>query len=83
MLDGDDPSQISELVKKEPASFTDYLNFFEFLAYLCESGQIEKKEMAGVFDYYLRKLKQSSEVAAYINDPTKGFEKLAKVLRES
>jgi hypothetical protein len=80
-LDSGDPAKVSGLVDGEPASFTDYLNFFEFLAYLCESNQIEKEEMVGLFDYYLRSLKGNVRVAAYINDPSKGFEKLARVLR--
>jgi hypothetical protein len=34
VLDGDDERKISEMVLKEGSAFTDYLNFFEFLAYL-------------------------------------------------
>ncbi|MGI0085792.1 MAG: hypothetical protein ACREBQ_11995, partial [Nitrososphaerales archaeon] len=62
------------------SSFTDYLNFFEFLAYLEESRQVERAEILGIFDYYVKNLKSSPAVIAYINDPAKGFEKLRKFL---
>lgn len=80
LLDSGNSKQISELVGTEPASFTDYLNFFEFLAFLSETKQIEDKEILGLFEYYLRILRKNSEVSEYISDPTKGFEKLHKLL---
>ncbi len=83
VLDGDDKQRISEMVEKESKEFTDYLNFFEFLAYLSESKQITEKEMLGLFDYYLRNLQQNQQVLNYINDRTKGFEKLRKVVAKS
>jgi hypothetical protein len=79
-LDSDDEKQIRSMVEEESAAFTDYLNFFEFLGYLWESKQIKKCEILGLFDYYLRNLMQNEAVAAYIADPTKGFEKLQKLL---
>jgi hypothetical protein len=45
-----------------------------------ESKQIKAEEVRGLFDYYLRNLKRNEAVAAYIADPTKGFEKLQKLL---
>ncbi len=80
VLDGDDKQRISEMVENESREFTDYLNFFEFLAYLSESKQITEKEMLALFDYYLRNLRQNPQVLKYINVPAKGFERLAKVL---
>jgi len=80
LLDGGDPAEISDLVRKEPSSFTDYLNFFEFLGCLHKWGQISLEEVRHMFDYYLRNLKQNREVAAYIADQAKGFEKLRRLL---
>ncbi len=81
LLDGGNSTEISDLVGKELPSFTDYLNFFEFLGYLHESGQISSEEVRGMFDYYLRNLKQTKPVADYIADPKKGFEKLQRLLK--
>jgi len=80
LLDSDDHQQIRSIVAEEGPAFTDYLNFFEFLGYLLESKQIKAEEVRGLFDYYLRNLKRNEAVAAYIADPTKGFEKLQKLL---
>jgi hypothetical protein len=81
LLDSDDDKQIRSMVAEEGPAFTDYLNFFEFLGYLSESNQIKEDEIRGLFDYYLRNLKQNEAVAAYIAGPTKGFEKLQKLLK--
>jgi hypothetical protein len=80
LLDSDDHQQIRSIVAEEGPAFTDYLNFFEFLGYLLESKQIKAEEVRGLFDYYLRNLKRNEAVVAYIADPTKGFEKLQKLL---
>lgn len=80
LLDSNDHSQVRSVVANEDSAFTDYLNFFEFLGYLFESKQIETKEILGLFDYYLRNLKQNKPVADYIADPKKGFERLQALL---
>jgi hypothetical protein len=80
LLDSGDDQQIRSMVAEEGPAFTDYLNFFEFLGYLWESEQIKKCEILGLFDYYLRNLRQNEAVAVYIADPTKGFEKLQRLL---
>lgn len=79
-LDGANEQDIAKLVVLEAPSFTDYLNFFEFLAYLEESGQVKREDMLGIFGYYLENLKSSPSVLAYVKNPTKGFEKLRKIL---
>jgi hypothetical protein len=82
LLDGGDPAEISDLVRKEPSSFTDYLNFFEFVGCLHKWGQISLGEVRDMFDYYLGNLKQNKPVAEYIADPQKGFEKLQSLLKK-
>lgn len=79
-IDSGDEQEIANLVIQEASTFTDYLNFFEFLAYLEESRQVKREDMLGIFGYYLENLKSSPSVLAYIQDPTKGFEKLRNVL---
>lgn len=80
-LDGGDEQTVTKLVRDEDQSFTDYLNFFEFLAYLEESGQVSRADMLGLFGYYLENLKSSRAVREYVNKPAKGFEKLQKLLQ--
>jgi hypothetical protein len=82
LLDGGDSDEISRFVHDEPPAFTDYLNFFEFLGYLYESGQIKLEEIRGMFDYYLKNLREHPAVLNYINAPAKGFEKLRALLKQ-
>lgn len=80
ILDGNDVQAISQMVENEESRFTDYLNFFEFVAFLFESKQIRENEVAGMFDYYLNDLRKHPAVLSYINDRNKGFEKLRKLV---
>lgn len=81
LLDGGDDQKVNSMVSNEEACFTDYLNFFEFLAYLQESGQIEAKDIIGLFGYYLQNLCRDAQVLKYINDDKNGFEKLSRMLK--
>jgi hypothetical protein len=82
-LDSGNEQAIAKLVEDEDPAFTDYLNFFEFLAYLEESGEVKRADMLGIFGYYLKNLKSSPPVIAYVKDPAKGFEKLRRVIQGS
>jgi len=46
-----DAAEVVELVRNEDPDLTDYLNFFEFMAYLEERGQLNKRDVAALFDY--------------------------------
>jgi hypothetical protein len=76
---GDSPS-VSALVRDEPAEFSDYLNFFEFVAVLGKSGQLRKQEIEDLFRYYLDCLENCRAVRNYIAE--KGYEQLDRLLRE-
>ncbi|HET7205769.1 MAG TPA: hypothetical protein VFI95_04235 [Terriglobales bacterium] len=71
---------VSELVSAESSAWTDYLNFFEFVAYLQSSKQLSAHDVDALFSYYLDCLKSHPEVVAYIRDREKGYEYLRKVL---
>lgn len=71
---------VANLVTEEPAALTDYLNFFEFVAYLQSSKQLSKANVQALFSYYLECLRQHKEVAAYVQSQEKGFEYLRKIL---
>ncbi|MEP6467663.1 MAG: hypothetical protein ABJB05_15240 [Parafilimonas sp.] len=62
--------------------FTDYLNFFEFIATLESEGQLKEKDVLNLFDYYLRKLKTSDVCFNWIERKDYGFEKLSILLKK-
>lgn len=76
---GDSP-EINKLVNDEPREFTDYLNFFEFVAVLGKSRQLKQDEVEDLFRYYLDCLGKNGKVRDYI--AAKGYEHLDKLLRD-
>lgn len=72
-------AKIREFVTNQSAEFTDYLNFFEFVAILEKNKQLKQDEVEDLFGYYLRCLYDNPEIKAYVNDPGKGFEKLSEL----
>ena len=75
-----DSADIETLVSEEPGEFTDYLNFFEFVAVLQKSGQLTTEQIEDLFRYYLNCLERSGAVRKYIS--AKGYEQLDRLLRE-
>jgi hypothetical protein len=43
-------------IEKDVESFSDYLNFFEFVGILMKLKQVEEDEVEMMFDYYVRQL---------------------------
>ncbi|HVB40997.1 MAG TPA: hypothetical protein VNE83_08855 [Terriglobales bacterium] len=72
--------QVAQLVNQESPDFTDYLNFFEFAAYLMKSKQITKADFDALFAYYIECLWRHEDVRRYIKSEDKGFENLRKLL---
>jgi hypothetical protein len=72
--------QVSQLVTTEPSAWTDYLNFFELVAYLQSSKQLHKEDVDALFSYYLGCLKKHAEVVGYIRNKEKGYEYLRRTL---
>ena len=58
--------------------FTDFLNFFEFIGVLHDSGHLTFKQVYEVFDYYLKKIKSDEDCQDWIEKY--GFEKLKALL---
>lgn len=76
-------SQFGQSEKELFDKFTDYLNFFEFIAYLQFDKQMLKKDVAALFDYYLRclaEIRQSADLLAYLKE--NNFENLHRLLVE-
>lgn len=81
-LDDNPPNaaEIEELVRNEDPDLTDYLNFFEFMAYLEHCGQLSKRDVSALFDYYLRLLSKHKDVREYVVDGSNGYDYLKKLL---
>ena len=78
---GESPG-VEELLQSESKEFTDYLNFFEFVAVLGKSKQLAEGGVEDLFGYYLNCLAKSRRVRAYIADKAKGYEHLDRLPRE-
>jgi hypothetical protein len=81
-LDQNSPNsaQVRELVQQQDSGFTDYLNFFEFMAYLEACGQLSRRDVAALFDYYVRVLSKHEDVREYVRDDRNGYGYLKKFL---
>jgi hypothetical protein len=77
-----DSHEVREQVDKESTDFTDYLNFFEMVIYLLDTGRLEKNDVLTLFHYYLICLKRQTSVMAYLNNKAKGFERLRAFLNQ-
>lgn len=68
------------VVSDEDEKFTDFLNFFEFIANLEQEKQITKTDAINLFDYYLQQIKRSPVCMEWIKKY--GFEKLDGLLNK-
>ena len=77
-----DDVMVNALVIDEASAWTDYLNFFELVAYLQESKQVAAKDVKALFEYYIGCLKRHRAARDYIRDETKGFKYLRRLLHK-
>src|ERR1700680_4603265 len=77
-----DNDKVNALVTEEGSAWTDYLNFFELVAYLRESKQLAAADVKALFEYYIGCLKRHRVVVQYIRDESKGFKYLRRLLLE-
>lgn len=71
---------LAEMVASESAAFTDYLNFFEYVAYLVSRGILSSDEVEQLFGYYLTNIRRSPLVWSYVANPEHGYELLRRLL---
>ena len=76
-----DSDQVTQLVISEEDKFTDYLNFFEYVAFLKESKQLRGTEVTALFGYFLDCFNRHERLQKYIENPDNGYEKLRVLLR--
>jgi hypothetical protein len=71
---------VARLVTEEIPALTDYLNFFEFVAYLQSSKQLSETDAQALFGYYLDCLRRHKDVVGYIRNKDKGFAYLSRIM---
>jgi hypothetical protein len=81
-VDSPDTSAILLLTETEPPEFTEFLNFFEMLAYLKNGKQIKDADVRAIFGYYLGAFRNHPKLISYIEDPLKSYGELATLLKE-
>lgn len=77
-----DPHQLSLPERAQVDQFTDYLNFFEWLAFLEREKQLTFEQLDTMFGYYLIRLLQvdkNHQLRKYIQE--KGYEQLHRLLK--
>lgn len=81
-LDSELPTsrEIQKLVEEQDAKFTDYLNFFEFMAYFNQCDQLSQADIRALFHCYLRAMWKHDAVRKYVLDDENGYDYLKKVL---
>ncbi len=84
LLDCDSPVEEAELAAKvadEDPEFTDFLNFFELVAYLTAIRTLSRGDAEALLGYYFELLQQKPLVSAYIEMKAKSFENLRTYLK--
>jgi len=74
--------KVASIVDGETKEFTDYLNFFEMIAFLKKNNQTTIEQINDLFGYYLQCIEKHKNVLEYIEDETKGYELLRGMLKE-
>jgi len=79
VLDSESDSQgVNDLLLACPPEFTDYLNFFEYVAFLERKDQLKREEVEALFDYYIKCFNRHPRVIKFIAD--NGYEELSRML---
>jgi hypothetical protein len=73
-------ARCAEFVTEEPEAFTDFLNYFELVAYLHKRGNLSTEDVKALLGYYLDLLKNNQGIRDYIRDRKHGFEELNGLL---
>jgi hypothetical protein len=79
-IDSGSAEAIDALVKEETPAFTDFLNFFELVAYMEKQGTLSNDDIAALLGHYLRILCENASLTAYIADSKNGFEHLKNLV---
>ncbi len=75
-------AKLAEVVRMESEEFTDFLNFFELVAYFRSIETLSNDDVEALLGYYLDRIQESSSVLAYVRKSSHGFEHLGRLLVE-
>jgi hypothetical protein len=84
LLDDQSDAAIAERrneVAQESPALTDFLNFFEMIAYLEQCKTLQAKDFEALLGYYLHLLKADPIVSGYVADKHNSFEHLSRRLK--
>ena len=73
-------AKLRQLTRDQPEEFTDFLNFFELVAWLERQGNLSSGDVHALLGYYLDLLNRHEPIRAYIRNPSNGFEELHRLL---
>ena len=73
-------AEMQRLFEEQEARLIDYLNFFEFMAYLNACDQLSQKDARALFLYYLRAIWKHGAVRKYVLDDRNGYDYRKKLL---
>ena len=79
-LDSASGLAVAAFVAGESDEFTDFLNFFELVAYLRRQNNLSSEDVQSLLGYYLGVLSRDATLRQYIRDPKHGFEELNGLL---
>jgi hypothetical protein len=79
-LDTEEEEAIAAFVVTESEDFTDFLNFFELVAYLQRQNNLSLEDVEALLGYYLALLRERPALRGYIRTRTHGFEELDRLL---
>jgi hypothetical protein len=88
-------SMLERYIQEQPAEFTDFLNFFELVAYMGSryrpfgkrwlswfgSRMLSPADVNALLNYYLRLFLCKPALCTYIEDPANDFEHLDRLLK--
>ncbi len=72
--------ELTRYINEEPYEFTDFLNFFELVAFMRREGTLSEAQVEALLGYYLQILADTPELRAYIGNEQKNFEHLDELL---
>lgn len=78
----EEEEKLAKAVAEQSAAFTDFLNFFELVAYLTEIDTLTTDDTEALLGYYLDKLVEAPAVWGYVRRSSTGFENLRRLLAE-
>ena len=74
--------QLAIYIQKQPPEFTDFLNFFELVAYMGSQKTLSESDVEALLGYYLQLLTDKSNLRDYIRDRKNSFENLNELLEK-